>query len=374
MAAVTHCNLRMVKRLLLWRHVDVTLKDRAGLTVLDMANKLPHNPTSVVTVRRTDYDSDWSDLGDDEGVDSDMDDERGENEQYLREKEGELNETETREKKLPGRAVCSNTRTRFAMGSTDNNRNNYTTYQDEGTNNTDNYSTPHSDDDENDTDFNNTNADFDLTLTGEVSDHDSDGEDDERLPRFDVSTGVGKVIRPCVLPDSKDTQTGALHTVHDSESLRELWDEDSAPVNADETGGSVDDHKDKNSRVKEMRARTGMLFGSNPREFLENGLPKYGAELSDDDCDVMSHFVEDGEEYLTECARKEGYVSSNRVEELDTEEASEEVKMDTSGSGEHGGYKVMGSAPKRGFVGVTSRMPDKSTIAYDSELDNSDSD
>lgn len=94
---------------------------------------------------------------------------------------------------------------------------------------------------------------------------------------FDRNAAVGKVLRPHYIGESQrqnDTERLFDPPRHmDSESLREMWGED------------VDDEDktDQQQRVYDMRQRTNMLFASNPREFDSNGLPRFGAELSDDE-------------------------------------------------------------------------------------------
>lgn len=90
-------------------------------------------------------------------------------------------------------------------------------------------------------------------------------------PIFDRHNSVGRVIRPHTIgvADSLD---------QNSESLRAIWDTE---IEDDE------DNMPMKDRLLQMRIRTGMAFASNPREFNEAGLPKYGFDLSDDDQDRL---------------------------------------------------------------------------------------
>lgn len=59
--------------------------------------------------------------------------------------------------------------------------------------------------------------------------------DDERLPRFERNWTVGRVIRPRILEDGGDSGFGG-GVVHDSQSLRRLWDEDNKEEDNEEVG------------------------------------------------------------------------------------------------------------------------------------------
>lgn len=94
---------------------------------------------------------------------------------------------------------------------------------------------------------------------------------------FDRQSSIGKVYRPQLMTMQNDAMAISSGRF-DSESLRELWNEDQSLNN------NPSDHQ---NRVQDMRSRTGMLFASNPREFDDDGLPKYGEELSEDDQDYL---------------------------------------------------------------------------------------
>lgn len=96
-------------------------------------------------------------------------------------------------------------------------------------------------------------------------------EGSSNVPFFDRSSSIGRVVRPVY-----DESTSAFR--HDTKSLQKLYGEE----DADEE--DCNDHQD---RIKGMRQRTGVAFASNPREFDSQGLPKYGHELSDDEMDSM---------------------------------------------------------------------------------------
>jgi len=192
--------------------------------------------------------------------------------------------------------------------------------------------------------------------------------DDDNLPAFERRYGVGKVLRPQLLGGSGGAggedafaQQGLYEAPHTTESLQELWGEvegnredyngqDEDGRGSGERGGRVsgpggpsgDEHGD---RLQHMRQRTGMVFAAAPREFdASTGLAKYGAELSDDD-DEMMHT--DGRiEYV-------GGANSAGV------------------SAGAGGAQGAASASKLHAYRPSNRPP-LDTVAYDSELDGSD--
>ncbi len=86
-----------------------------------------------------------------------------------------------------------------------------------------------------------------------------------------------------------------------------------------------------------------MVFGSTPREFDSTGLPKYGAELSDDD-EYTNSYVEADHSY---------------VEDIST-------AVSRSTGSEQPRWQVRGNSNK------ASSNLSKDTVAYDSELDHSD--
>jgi hypothetical protein len=129
-------------------------------------------------------------------------------------------------------------------------------------------------------------ADYNEGDDDDDDDDDSD-DDDGRLPRFD-RRGVGRVLRGGVM-DSIGVEGG--HGRHDKESLQELWGLDGNGSDED-AGGRAHAHAGgrggvgHSERLRGMRGRTGMDFASNPREFDRNGLAKYGAELEEDADDL----------------------------------------------------------------------------------------
>eukprot|EP01038_Epipyxis_sp_PR26KG_P006950 gene6950-9505_t len=268
------------------------------------------------------YDSDWSDLGDDEDPDSnderfdgndypdeeiynnyyddnnnhnnydDNEDENENNNQYYGENKFDYFDYEDQDDVLPD----GNYQSKY------NNSNRGSTYND------DNY-------DEND-DENNNNNDY---ITNQNTNHNKskginmnstiydDLDFDEnllggkgRVGLLDANRNhsIGKVIRPHILSSSNNNNN---NNKHDSSSLRELWDEEDNEIDENEDNNNyinniynknVDEWKNSKtpskSRLQQMRERTGVLFASNPREFDQNGLPKYGFYLSDDDNNNMN--------------------------------------------------------------------------------------
>ena len=104
----------------------------------------------------------------------------------------------------------------------------------------------------------------------------------DRIAALDRSFGVGKVIRPAVIFDTGASSRpfGPL----DTESLQLLWEESPSVCQVDDADG------DSRDRIDQMRNRTGMVFASNPREFDAHGLPKYACDLSDDDADALCEY------------------------------------------------------------------------------------
>jgi hypothetical protein len=108
-----------------------------------------------------------------------------------------------------------------------------------------------------------------------------------KLPSFQ-NRGVGRVLKGGYIGGDGN---GNGVVSKSKEFLQSLWGEEN-------NGGHEDDANDDNSdgegqsaafrsRVANMRARTGMDFASNVHEFDESGLAKYGAELEEDGDDMM---------------------------------------------------------------------------------------
>ena len=118
--------------------------------------------------------------------------------------------------------------------------------------------------------------------------HDSEdsSDDDGAGGHFSrqLNRGTGRVQRPVYLPEE------GSHIGHggrmSGEALHALWGTDVE----DESEETIDwgehtsarAHRD---RLLAMKARSGMHIGALPREFSSNGLPKFGADLSDDEQD-----------------------------------------------------------------------------------------
>ncbi|RYH10229.1 transcription factor Iwr1, partial [archaeon] len=90
-------------------------------------------------------------------------------------------------------------------------------------------------------------------------------DEDNDVPLFERIQRVGKVMPKHFIGEA------AAGRVHDVDSLQALWGMEATPSNPQE------------ERVAYMNQRTGMTFGANPREFMPSGLAKYGGELSDDE-------------------------------------------------------------------------------------------
>jgi hypothetical protein len=109
---------------------------------------------------------------------------------------------------------------------------------------------------------------------------------DQRENVFDRQSSIGKVFRSHLMNDNNmnDGEAAGNNMRPDSESLRQLWQEDGE---MEMEGGNTSNNNTvllpQQERIQQMRQRTGMLFASNPREFDESGLPKYGQELSDEE-------------------------------------------------------------------------------------------
>jgi len=113
---------------------------------------------------------------------------------------------------------------------------------------------------------------------------------------------VGRVLHPHVadgLGTAFAGYGGGLGGQRDTQALQSLWgiddhcgrdgvdDGDAAAADGGDGGGGGGADSFHRERLDAMRARTGLQFAANPRQFDRfTGLPKYGAELSDDDDDV----------------------------------------------------------------------------------------
>jgi len=207
-------------------------------------------------------------------------------------------------------------------------------------------------------------------------------DDDDNLPDFERRLGIGKVLRPQILPDSLPSddgyfaQVGLYQEPHTTESLQELWGEGAAAAGAaggaaagggaeamsgysnsysnSKSSGVSGLEREHADRLAHMRTRTGMVFASSLREFdSHTGLAKYGMELSDGEEDV--------------------YVDGGR---------SNADGGDISGGGEERkGYEVVpahsvsggkGLGAEHSLLRYQSYRPPPDTVAYDSELDRSD--
>jgi hypothetical protein len=113
---------------------------------------------------------------------------------------------------------------------------------------------------------------------------------------FHRQQSVGKVLRPRLIEDDlfqRKAFKNKPFTYRNSESLRELYEEEEE--NDDEENNEYSEeneeknivigkNSERNERLKMMRNRTGMLFASNPKEFNKyTGLPKSGVNLSDNE-------------------------------------------------------------------------------------------
>jgi hypothetical protein len=200
-------------------------------------------------------------------------------------------------------------------------------------------------------------------------------EDNEDLPSFERSFGVGKVLRPHLVSecagggDGEGEEQGLAHGMyiapHDTHSLQKLWGEDEGeaggglatqhPLSDGGVGcGDGGDHGDHGhgERVQQMRERTGMVFAANPREFdLFSGLAKFGRELSDDEGEGM----DTGE---GESGRGVGIRVGTAVGAWDAKSA---------GGGRGASIAIAGLSAYN-----STAKPTLDTVAYDSELDGSD--
>ena len=108
------------------------------------------------------------------------------------------------------------------------------------------------------------------------------------------------------------------------------------------------------TRVTEMRGRTGMDFASSPREFDRyTGLPKNGMELSSDN--------------------EEDLIASQTTRMPENERRHYHSKIvSLAASGMYPGlnsHSVMGMSASTGSCGVNDGKPALDSIAYDSDLD-----
>ena len=70
--------------------------------------------------------------------------------------------------------------------------------------------------------------------------------------------------------------------------------------------------KEHRERVMAMRERSGLTFASNPREFNARGLPKYGQDISDDEIDekLLQEAFEETEQYYQTKDNKNRFITA----------------------------------------------------------------
>lgn len=97
--------------------------------------------------------------------------------------------------------------------------------------------------------------------------------EDEELPRFE-RRGVGRVFVPFTRGED-----ALLPVPRRPGALQRLWGEEGEE--SDEEAGEGT----QAARLRHMRGASGMRFGASAAEFADDGLAKYGRELSDDEAD-----------------------------------------------------------------------------------------
>jgi hypothetical protein len=112
--------------------------------------------------------------------------------------------------------------------------------------------------------------------------------ENQRENVFDRQSSIGKVFRSHLMNDNNhlmmnDGEAAGNNMRPDSESLRQLWQEDGEMEMEGNNNNNSTVILPQQERIQQMRQRTGMLFASNPREFDESGLAKYGQELSEEE-------------------------------------------------------------------------------------------
>jgi hypothetical protein len=191
------------------------------------------------------YDSDWSDLADDE--DPDSNDEKFFGNDYPDEDWGDEDEDGD-----GCRAGCYNEQ---------------------------NDSDYNSADDDDDGEFRNRKVRWNPDIDGE-----GDGAAEDQMPKFDRK-GIGRVLKPFIVDGPNGTSSNDKIDVNDLWNLRpELPEAEEYDMNG----------HDNQTRKDDMARRTGMMVGSSGREFDNNGLPKYGMDLSDDEPTDWTHAGEAG--------------------------------------------------------------------------------
>ena len=108
-----------------------------------------------------------------------------------------------------------------------------------------------------------------ISTAGSADDdgYSDDSELEEALPKFE-RRGVGRVFIPFARDDP------LLPASRRPGGVRALW------------GFDDDDLDERGVRLENMRERTGLRFGDNPRDFDDRGGARFGGELSDDDDDL----------------------------------------------------------------------------------------
>ena len=149
----------------------------------------------------------------------------------------------------------------------------------------------------------------------ESSDHNSDGDDDyydsdegeKRFPRYHQNN-VGRVMRPGIAESN---------TAKSKESLKQIWGEEDDDDNDDDE--DYNNMLSGNEPLKSQRDRIKLIYDNKNKEFTNEGLAKYGVDLSDDEND---------EEHLMQS----GYLSASFKMNLpkDTVAFDSDLDLDTS--------------------------------------------
>lgn len=192
----------------------------------------------------------------------------------------------------------------------------------------------------------------------EEDDSDIDDSDDDidngRMPRFEKKS-VGRVLRHGVTDDPFAPLS------RDKNKLQQLWGVTSNNSDEDED----EPVRSQRERIEGMKHKSGMDFASVPREFDNNGLPKYGNELSDDDIDVelLRQAFDDAEQ-------GDKRRSSNQFPAWSKQAQSTSNGETFQGQGQ--GFGEDRHMSYNHIMPSNTNKPPRNTVAFDPELDMED--
>jgi hypothetical protein len=168
-------------------------------------------------------------------------------------------------------------------------------------------------------------------IKDEDSDSDSGGSGRNGWNRHRPMRNRVGYVNPYVVPGADSSSS------RDTKSLQKLWDEDHHSDDEDE--GDIDGiFSQQESRLAGMHEASGMEFASNPLEFDRNGLAKFGNDIEDEDDDY------DGDDITNALSRARLMYERRMDEEYDSAHLTYSARY-------------------------VDDLPPRNTVAYDPEYD-----